>query len=166
MPFKKVEVTLKFPKCLHLEKLLLVYVIVLLMSYNFCNHNSFISLKIAVIFKVHKVAPPCVYIYVYVIKTLPNIFDRDLHSSNPRTSRTRFDPLAVYNTGITYKDLNTNLKTQKKSFQTDLSHNNICVNLIFKKILIFSIFTKSRSNFIFNKKDLFIGILLEYILCK
>jgi len=34
MPFKKVEMTLKLPKCLHLEKLLLAYVIVLLMSYN------------------------------------------------------------------------------------------------------------------------------------
>jgi len=45
MPFKKV--TLKFPKCLHLKKLLLAYVIVLLMPYNFCNHNIFISLKIA-----------------------------------------------------------------------------------------------------------------------
>jgi len=48
MTFKKVEVTLKFPKYLHLEKLLLAYV-VLLMPYNFCNHNIFISLKIAVI---------------------------------------------------------------------------------------------------------------------
>jgi len=42
MLFKKVEVTLKFPKCL-LEKLLLAYVIVLLMLYNFHNHNIFIS---------------------------------------------------------------------------------------------------------------------------
>jgi len=42
MPFKKVEVTLKFPKY-HLEKLLLAYVIVLLMPYNYCNHNIFIS---------------------------------------------------------------------------------------------------------------------------
>jgi len=61
MSFKKVEVTLKFPKCLYLEKLLLAYVIVLLMPYNFCNHNILISLKIAVIFKVDKViAPPCI----------------------------------------------------------------------------------------------------------
>jgi len=58
MPFKKVEVTLKFPKCLHLEKLLLAYIIVLLMPYNFCNHNIPISLKIAVIFKVDKVIAP------------------------------------------------------------------------------------------------------------
>jgi len=59
MPFKKVKVILKFPKCLHLEKLLLAYVIVLLMP--FCNHNIFISLKIAVIFKVEKViAPLCI----------------------------------------------------------------------------------------------------------
>jgi len=58
MPFKKIEVTLKFLKSLHLEKLLLAYVIVLLMSYNFCNHNIFISLKIAVIFKVDKVIVP------------------------------------------------------------------------------------------------------------
>jgi len=51
--------TLKFPKCLHLEKLLLAYVIVFLMPYNFCNYNIFTSLKIAVIFKVDKViAPP------------------------------------------------------------------------------------------------------------
>jgi len=56
MSFKKVEV--KFPKCLHLEKLLLAYVIVLLMPCNFCNHNIFISLKIAVIFKVDKVIAP------------------------------------------------------------------------------------------------------------
>jgi len=41
MPLKKVEVTLKFPKCLHLGKLLLAHVIVLLMPYNFCNHNYF-----------------------------------------------------------------------------------------------------------------------------
>jgi len=61
MPSKKVKMTLKFPKCLHLEKLLLAYVIVLLMPYNFCNHNIFISLKIAVIFMVDKViAPPCI----------------------------------------------------------------------------------------------------------
>jgi len=33
---------LKFLKCLHVEKLLLAYVIVLLMSYNFCDHNIFI----------------------------------------------------------------------------------------------------------------------------
>jgi len=53
--------TLKFLKCLHLEKWLLACVIVLLMPYNFCNHNIFISLKIAVIFKVDKViAPPCI----------------------------------------------------------------------------------------------------------
>jgi len=63
MSFKKVEMTLKFPKCLHLEKLLLAHVIILLMSYNFCNHNIFTSLKIAVLFKVDKViAPPCIYI--------------------------------------------------------------------------------------------------------
>jgi len=61
MPFKKVELTLKFPKCLHLEKLLLAYVIILLMPYNFCNHNISISLKIAVIFKVDEViASPCI----------------------------------------------------------------------------------------------------------
>jgi len=53
-----VDVTLKFPKCLHLEKLLLTYVIVLLMPYNFYNYNIFISLKIAVIFKVDKVIAP------------------------------------------------------------------------------------------------------------
>jgi len=64
MPFKKVEVTLKFPKCLYLEKLL-AYVIVLLMLYNFCNHNLFISLKLAVILKVDKViAPSCVCVCV------------------------------------------------------------------------------------------------------
>jgi len=40
MPFKKVEVTLKFSKCLYLE-ILLAYVIVLLIPYNFCNHNIF-----------------------------------------------------------------------------------------------------------------------------
>jgi len=62
MPFQKVEMILKFPKCLHLEKLLLAYVIILLMPYNFCNYNIFISLKIAVIFKVDEViAPPCIY---------------------------------------------------------------------------------------------------------
>jgi len=71
MPFKKVEVTLKFPKYLHLEKLLLVYVIVLLMLYNFCNHNIFISLKIAVIFKVDKViAPSCTSIYTFLFLKL------------------------------------------------------------------------------------------------
>jgi len=63
MSFKKVEVILKFPKCLHLEKLLLAYVIVLLMLYNFYNHNIFVSLKIAMIFKVNKViAPPCIFL--------------------------------------------------------------------------------------------------------
>jgi len=72
------EVALKFPKCLHLEKLLLAYVIVILMSYNFCNHNIFISLKIAVIFKVDKViAPSCIcnneielikILFIYIIK--------------------------------------------------------------------------------------------------
>jgi len=69
MPFKKVEV--KFPKCLHLEKLLLAYVIILLMPYNICNQNIFISLKIAVIFKVNKVIAPsciCIYIYIYIYK--------------------------------------------------------------------------------------------------
>jgi len=71
MPFKKMEVTLKFPRCLHLlEKLLLAYVIVFLMPYNFCNHNIFISLKIAAIFKVDKViAPPCIYTYIYMYVT-------------------------------------------------------------------------------------------------
>jgi len=60
MPFKK-EITLKFPKCLHLEKLLLAYNPILLMLYNFCNHNIFISLKIAVIFKMDKViASSCI----------------------------------------------------------------------------------------------------------
>jgi len=64
---KKVEMILKFPKCLHLEKLLLAYVIILFMPYNFCNHfcNIFISLKIAVIFKVDKViASSCVCVCV------------------------------------------------------------------------------------------------------
>jgi len=56
-----VKVTLKFPKCLPLEKLLLAYLIVLLMSYNFYNHNIFISLKIAVIFKMDKVIASLVY---------------------------------------------------------------------------------------------------------
>jgi len=71
MPFKKVEVILKFPKCLYLKKLLLTYVIVLLMPYNFCNHNIFISLKIAVIFKVDKViAPPCIYRVSHAIGTV------------------------------------------------------------------------------------------------
>jgi len=75
MPFKKVEVTLKFPKRLHLEKLLLAYVIVLSMPYNFCNHNIFIfllfiiififSLKIAMIFKVI-----ALYIDTYTYKSL------------------------------------------------------------------------------------------------
>jgi len=61
MPFKKVEVPLKFPKCLHLEKLLLAYVIHLLMPYNFCNYNIFMSLKITVILKMDEViAPPCI----------------------------------------------------------------------------------------------------------
>jgi len=55
MSFKKAEMTLKFSKCLYLEKLLLAYVTVLLMPYNFCNHNIFISLKVVVIFKVNKV---------------------------------------------------------------------------------------------------------------
>jgi len=50
--------TLKFSKCLYLLKLLLAYVIFFLMPYNFCNHNIFISLKIAVIFKVDKVVSP------------------------------------------------------------------------------------------------------------
>jgi len=59
MPLKKVEVTLKFPKCLHLKKLLLAY-IVLLMPYNFCNHNIFISLKITMIFKL-ELLPHSVY---------------------------------------------------------------------------------------------------------
>jgi len=43
MPFKKVEMTLKLPKCLQLEKLLLAYVMVLLTSYNFCNQYFHIS---------------------------------------------------------------------------------------------------------------------------
>jgi len=60
-----VEVALKFPKCLHLEKLLLAYVIVLLIPYNFCNHNIFISLKIAMIFKVDKAIAPPYTKYVY-----------------------------------------------------------------------------------------------------
>jgi len=51
---------LKFLKCLHLKELLLTYVIVLLMPYNFCNQNIFISLKIAMIFKVDKVITSCV----------------------------------------------------------------------------------------------------------
>jgi len=68
MPFKKMEVILKFSKCLYLEKLLLSYVIVLLMPYNFCNHNIFISLKITVIFKMNKViASPCICICIRVI---------------------------------------------------------------------------------------------------
>jgi len=64
MSFKKVKVTLKFPKCFHLEKLLLAYVIVLLMPYNFYNHNIFIFLKRAVIFKVDKV----IALYILIIK--------------------------------------------------------------------------------------------------
>jgi len=67
MPFKKVEVTLKFPKCPHLEKLLSVYTIVLLMPYNFCNHNIFIPLKIKVIFKMDKVITPTVYFLIYFL---------------------------------------------------------------------------------------------------
>jgi len=60
MPFKKVEVTLKFPKCLHLEKLFCICYSPL-EPYNFCNHNIFISLKIVVIFKVDEViAPFCI----------------------------------------------------------------------------------------------------------
>jgi len=60
MLLKKIEVSLKFLKCLKLEKLLLAYVIVLLIPYNFCNYNIFISLKITVIFKVNKIiALPC-----------------------------------------------------------------------------------------------------------
>jgi len=54
---------------------------------------------------------------MYINKTLPNIFDRDLHSSNPRTSRTRFDPLAVYNTGIIY-GFEYELKNSKKVFKS------------------------------------------------
>jgi len=74
MSFKIVEVILKFPKCLHLKKLLLVYVIVFLMLYNFCNHDIFISLKIAVMFKVGKVVPPCIYKYIYIyIKAMPKL---------------------------------------------------------------------------------------------
>jgi len=71
MPFKKM-VTLKFPKCLHIEKLLLAYVIILLMPYNFCNHNIFISLKIAVIFKVDQVLPHLVYSWETLYFTCKN----------------------------------------------------------------------------------------------
>jgi len=77
---KKVEETLKFPKCLHLQKLLLAYVIVLLMPYNFRNYNIFISLKIAVIFKVDKIVVP---LYIY------RVFDNSVNNFHGKLERTK-----------------------------------------------------------------------------